>query len=456
MYIDTHAHLLFPDFKKDLEEVLNRALENDVAYIVNVGINLMDSIRSVALVEKYDNLFTSVGIHPNELTESSLDEIKTISELLRHPKVVAIGEVGLDYYRNRTPKDLQKEVFARFIELSKESGKPLIIHTRNAWDETETIILSKGKGTTGVFHCFSGSLSNGINLVNAGFYVSYTGNITYKNFRKDEIIKQIPLGKVMIETDSPFLTPEPFRGRRNEPAHVVNVAEKLSNLFDMHTEDVGRITSYNAYRLFGIGEETAVSRIVYRIKDTLYINVTNECSCKCVFCDRTSEPVINGYNLELDTEPTVEETIQALQDYSNYTEIVFCGYGEPTMRLEFVKQVAQRLKAKNTVPLRMNTNGHGSLINGRNIVPELKGLIDRISVSLNAENSTRYLELTNSTFQEKSYDAVLEFIKECAVNGIDVTATVVDYDGVNIEECRSRARELGAHFRIRDFKRLTL
>jgi len=452
MFIDTHAHLLFPDFNSDLDEVLERAQAAHVRYIINISINPEDSLKAIELVDKYDFLFTSVGIHPNELSELSVSRLNQIKEMTSHPKVIAIGEVGLDFYRKRSSPELQREMFFRFLGLSEETGLPLIFHVRDAWEEAEKIILEKNGAINGVFHCFSGNLSNGLNLIKNGCFLSYTGNITYKNFRKDEILKKIPLEHVMIETDCPFLTPEPLRGKRNEPVNVVGVAEKLAGLFDLSVEDIGRITSYNAFKLFGIARELNEPRIAYKIRDSLYINGTNKCSCNCVFCDRNKKAVLKGYNLKLKSDPTVEETIKSINKYTGYKEIVFCGYGEPTIRIDYLKNVAQWIKKNKDVKIRLNTNGHGSLINGRNIVPELKGLIDSVSVSLNAENAEKYLKLTRSTYNGKSYDALIEFMKDCKKNGIYVTATAVDYDGVNKEACKSIAEELGVGFRVREYK----
>ncbi|RKY85869.1 radical SAM protein [candidate division KSB1 bacterium] len=452
MFIDTHAHLLFPDYRDCLEEVINRALINNVKYIINVSINLEDSIKSISLFEKYQNVFISVGIHPNELKETSHSELKKIKELAKHPGVIAIGEVGLDYYRKCTSKELQQKIFAEFINLSEETGLPLIIHTRYAWGDIEKNFINKMKNIKGVFHCFSGNLSNGLNLIENGFYLSYTGNITYRNFKKDEILRKIPIERVMIETDSPFLTPEPYRGQRNEPAYVVKVAEKLSSLFNLTPEDIGRITSYNAYKLFGIAGEILLPKITYKIRHSLYINVTNRCSSNCVFCERTKNPVVKGHNLKLKKEPTVEETIEDIRKNVGYNEIVFCGYGEPTIRLDYVKDVARWVKSNLPVKVRLNTNGQGNLINNRNIVPELKGLIDVVSISLNAETPDKYLKLTRSIFGKKAYSSVIKFIKECRKAGFETYTTIVNYDDVDVEKCRAIAEELDVNFRVRNFK----
>ena len=204
-----------------------------------------------------------------------------------------------------------------------------------------------GSGLKGQFHCFNGSLQDAMELVGMNFMISFTGNITFKkadNLR--EILKHIPLENILLETDSPFMTPVPHRGKRNEPAYVKYVAEQIAELHKLRPIDVARITSFNAFRTFGIGSrgETAFT---YKLGDALYINVTNRCNAKCVFCKRKENPVLRGYNLgmERSEEPSADVYIQEIGNPKNYSEIVFCGYGEPTIRWSIVKDISRYVKA---------------------------------------------------------------------------------------------------------------
>jgi TatD DNase family protein len=191
-----------------------------------------------------------------------------------------------------------------------------------------------------------------------------------------------------------------------------------------------------------------MGEVVYTIGDNLYINLTNRCSCKCSFCIRFVTPVLAGYDLTLEEEPSVEQILESIPDPSIYTEIVFCGYGEPTMRLQELLEIAGKLKGRGA-SIRLNTNGHGSLINGRNIVPELINRIDALSVSLNAANARDYVDLCNPQAGEDAFHATVDFILEALKNGLPVTATAVDIPGLDIDKVETLAKSLGAKWRLR-------
>jgi len=195
----------------------------------------------------------------------------------------------------------------------------------------------------------------------------------------------------LLETDAPFLTPQPRRGKRNEPAFVTYAADKLAEIKGLSSRDIARITSLNASLLFGIGGKDKTAKIVYQIRKSLYLNLTNRCTNNCCFCVRNDTTYVKGHNLKLSQEPSIEELWQATtaEDPGRYQEVVFCGLGEPTLRLEVIKEIARRLKTRG-IRVRLNTNGQGNLIHARNILPELEGLIDAISVSLNAEDKEKY------------------------------------------------------------------
>lgn len=225
----------------------------------------------------------------------------------------------------------------------------------------------------------------------------------------------------------------------------------MAALKGLSLEDVARITSVNARRLFGIGAEIPKGKIAYPIRDSLYLNLTNRCSNRCTFCAKNKAFMVKGHDLELSREPEAEELIQAVGDPRRYREIVFCGFGEPLLRLETVKAVAAELK-KIGARIRIDTDGQANLAHGRNILPELKGLVDAVSVSLNADNAAQYDRLCRSPFGEKGFAAVLEFLREAKKMIPEVVATVVDMPGVDVEACRRLAEdELGVKFKRRTY-----
>jgi TatD DNase family protein len=254
MLIDTHAHLYFHQFDDDRDETIQRAFAAGVKKIINIGIDPETCRQSIAMAERYDGLFAVVGIHPNDAGLWSEATCAQLIEWRRHPKVVAIGEIGLDFYWDKTPAPVQENVFRQQIRLAKELALPIVIHNREAGREILDVLKSEGvSGLSGVFHCFSETTRIAEEILELGFYISFTGNLTFKKSELSEVAKIIPAERLLLETDCPFLSPEPKRGRRNEPAHVVYIAQKLAEIKELPFEELARATTANAQRLFGLG-----------------------------------------------------------------------------------------------------------------------------------------------------------------------------------------------------------
>ena len=251
--IDTHAHLDFDRFDSDRQNTIYRAREANVKGIINVGIDLTTTLKSIELAEKYTNIFATAGIHPHDAIEATDEDIEALRELLYHPKVVAIGEVGLDFYRNISPPDVQRKLFRMFMDWFFEYDLPLVIHTRDADEAMLSILKEKSKsGWRGVFHCFAGDQQMAAQVLEMGFHISFTGNITFKNSSSVHVMRDVPMDRLLVETDSPFLTPMPHRGKRNEPAYVNFVVEKIANVKGLTPDEVAHITTKNAQELFDI------------------------------------------------------------------------------------------------------------------------------------------------------------------------------------------------------------
>ncbi|MCM8779439.1 MAG: YchF/TatD family DNA exonuclease [Candidatus Omnitrophica bacterium] len=448
MLIDTHCHLDFPDFDKDREEVIARAKEAGIKYFINISSDYSSNLKSLEFAHHYPEFYTSLGIHPHYAQDVDENILKRIRELAKgNGKVVAIGEIGLDFYRNISPREIQLEIFKQFLELAEELKLPIIVHNRNA--DEEILGLIKKFSLKGVFHCFSGDREFLREVLHLGFYVSFTANITYpkaKNLRA--IVSETPVEKIILETDSPFLPPQGKRGLRNEPAYLVYLVKELAKLKCLTEEDIFRITSLNACQLFKLPFEETKPKIAYPIRNSLYLNITNRCTDNCSFCVRFYTDYVKGHNLRLAQEPDFEEIVRELNDISKYREVVFCGYGEPLLRLEIVKKVAKYLKEKNAY-VRLNTNGQGNLIYKRNIVPELKGLIDEVSVSLNVDTEENYHKICQPQFGAGTFSKVKEFVLECKKYIPSVSVTFIDLPEVDLNKCAGIAQELGVKFRIR-------
>ncbi len=250
---DTHAHLHFKDFEGDTDQTLARARENGVRVVLSVGTQLECSRQAVAFAEKHDNVYAAVGCHPHDSKDFREEDYEAFKQLTRHPKVVGIGEVGLDFFRNLSPRDWQEKVFRKFIQLHKESGLPLILHIRDAHAETFRILEEEvGSRVCGVLHCFSGDMAALEKASAMGLWISFAGNITYKkNTYLQGILPHVHKDKILTETDSPFLPPEGFRGKRNEPAFVRATAMHMAAILDISLDDFAALTSRNAQELFG-------------------------------------------------------------------------------------------------------------------------------------------------------------------------------------------------------------
>lgn len=459
MLIDTHAHIDGDTFEEDREEVIARAKDAGVGYLINVGCDVESSYRSVDLAEMHDTVYATAGVHPHDVKEIDESTYLHLKELLTHPRVVAVGETGLDYFKNYSPQDLQREHFRKQIELALEHKKPLIIHCRDANEDMVSILREyypeNPDARAGIFHCFSGDQALADAGLSMGFYISFSGSVTFK--KSDtlrEVAKTIPADRLFAETDCPYLAPVPKRGKRNEPAYVAHTTQFLADLRGLKVQDVERSMELNFFDLFGIGESAQPGTVSYQIRNSLYLNLTQRCTANCVFCTRITKPIVQGYNLALDREPTADEVWQSIDDPQKYEEVVFCGFGEPTLRLDVIKEVAGKIKQAGG-RVRLNTNGHGNLINKRNILPELKGLVDEVSISLNADSSEAYDEIVQPlpNYKGRAYDEVVRFIEESRKYIPDVQASIVTHQkDIDEAECENiSTQQLGVKYRARRY-----
>lgn len=252
MLIDTHCHLDFKDFENDRNVVIERSRANGIRFIINVGSSLEGTRRSIELAEKNDFIYAAVGIHPHEADNFKEGDLDFFVKLLDMPKVVAVGEIGLDYYKNVSSKDNQKKLFIKLLGKAKDRDLPVIIHDREAHKDILIILKDiMGNSIKGVMHCFSGDERFLEKCLGIGLFVSFTCNLTFKNAVKlREIAKLVPMDRLLLETDAPFLAPQIFRGRRNEPGYVRYLAEEIVKIKDLSFEEVADITTDNAKRLF--------------------------------------------------------------------------------------------------------------------------------------------------------------------------------------------------------------
>jgi TatD DNase family protein len=252
MLIDSHAHLEMPEFRRDLVEVVQRARTSGVEYIFTVGTEKKDWTRALEIAHSHPSVYAILGVHPHNAREINEGTYPTLRKLCADDKVRAYGEIGLDFYRNLSPRDVQLKRFREQIQLAKELGLPIVVHDREAHQETLEILKSeKAEECGGIIHCFSGDYGMAKACIDMGFYISIPGSITFKNAeRSHENVKKIPLEALLIETDAPFLAPVPFRGKRNEPGYVRYTAQKIAEIKKVPFEKVAEVTTENALRVY--------------------------------------------------------------------------------------------------------------------------------------------------------------------------------------------------------------
>jgi len=254
MLIDSHAHIQGKEYTGEVEAVIARAREAGVGKIIAVGGagDMSSNTEAIALAKTFPDIYATVGMHPHDAKDVGADELKKLKDLVAAPKVVAVGETGLDYYYDHSPREVQRRVFAGFIHLARETGLPIVVHERDAAQDVANLLRADGAGKLrGVIHCFTGNYEAACAYLDLGFYISFTGIITFKNAEPlRDVVRKVPLERIFVETDSPFLTPVPHRGKRNEPAYVRYVAETIANLKDVAPEEVARVTTANVQDLF--------------------------------------------------------------------------------------------------------------------------------------------------------------------------------------------------------------
>ncbi len=457
MLVDSHIHLDHPQFEADRTEVIRRAQDAEVGILLAVAMASPErpSLQStLQFAERYDAVYAAVGVHPHDARTATREYLDRIGALLPHPKTLFWGEIGLDYHYRNSPPEAQRDAFRRQLRLARERNLPVIVHCRDAWADLIAILReeSGGQRYRGVLHNFAGEPEFAETCAGLGLLVSFSGMM---NLRDSDGIRRaagsLRLDQVLVETDAPYVAPAPHRGRRNEPSYLIDVARALARAMDVTVEDIARNTTRNFRRLAGLPDGRGGDVLVYTIRDRLYVNLTNRCTAHCVFCRRETSPVASGYDLRLEREHGVDEYLEAVGDPSRFAEIIFCGFGEPTLRLQELLEIARVTRTKGA-RVRMNTNGHGTLIHHRNIVPDLATALDEVSVSIDAGEAADYVRIVRPDFGPESFQAVIDFVRACKGKIPRVTLTAVELPNLDLGPVERLARELGVEYRAREYQ----
>jgi TatD DNase family protein len=455
---DAHAHLDFDDFRGETDAVLARAHDAGLVGLVNVGAGRgLDGLAAaVALAARHPDVWAAVGVHPHDARLLDDDALDRVRDLARRPRVVAIGEIGLDYHYDHSPRPVQRAAFAAQLRLARELKLPIVVHTREAEDDTIAVLVDEGAAEVGgLLHCFSGGERLARVGLSLGLRISFSGVLTFPraDALRDVARRVVPIEKSLVETDAPFLAPVPFRGKRCEPAFVVHTAAKLAEVHGLSLEDVARITTRSARSVYRL-EDPLEPRLAYPIRDSLYLNITNRCTLACTFCPKRGDWMVKGHYLKLPDEPSGAELRAASAEelsHRAFREVVFCGFGESTLRLDLLMTLAREFRAKG-LHIRLDTDGLASLVHGRDVVPELAGVLDEVSVSLNAPDAAAHARICPSRFGTRAWPAVVEFLRSAKRHIGTVTASVVAVPGLDVEACRRLAEDdLGVRFRVREY-----
>jgi len=249
--IDTHAHLWMKHFKDDLNDVIQNAEREGITRIIDVGTDLATSKKAIQNAQTYESVYAAAGIHPHDASQASEQDFQELGSLMDQPKVVALGEIGLDYYYEHSPKDVQKQVFGKQLQLAQKKNIPVIIHVRQAMEDAWEVLREVGwPEAGGVFHCFGGTEDHVPRIIENGFHISFTGVITFRNFTGQNIVRAVPQDRLLLETDAPYMSPFPYRGERNEPARLSDIVTTLGAIYEMNARVLSDITTTNAKQLF--------------------------------------------------------------------------------------------------------------------------------------------------------------------------------------------------------------
>lgn len=453
MLIDSHVHLQDKKFIRDLDRVLERAEDAGIEHLICVGDRIDNSRKAIALARRHPRMSATIGIHPHHDTLFTPMALLEMETLARDPSVVAVGEIGIDYHYPNFNAKRQMEVFVAQAHLAGRHNLPLIIHCRDAYDELIAVIGKDPRiPRKGVVHCFSGNYEQACEFLRLGYYLGIGGAVTYPNGDPlREVVRRLGLERIVCETDAPYLPPQCKRGRRNEPSYMKHTIKALADLTELSYQDAARMTKTNAIRLFSLPEQIE-PEIAYAISKTLYLCITNRCPNECYFCQRCYDYMLMGHFLKLEEEPAAQDLLAQINNPTAYHEIVLSGLGEPTIRWEVCMELARRLKSQNAT-VRLNTNGQGCLINGRNIVPEMAGHFDSVSINLIAHDRETYNRIAKPEHPEGAWEAMLEFAKDCKAVVPDVILTAVAVPEVDVEACRKLAEDdLQVRFRIREYR----
>jgi len=438
--IDSHAHLDHPLFRDDVDEVVTRAVEDGVRAVVNIGYDPESARATAALVEKYDFFYGVLGTHPHDAAGHTLGYEIELKELLDRPRMIGVGEIGLDYYYDHSPRDVQRKVFRRMLWMARLKDKPVVIHCRDAERDVLDMLASERMRFRGIFHAFNQGPAEATRATELGFHLGIGGVATFKKSRLLDILHAIPLDRIVLETDCPYLAPTPWRGRRNEPAMVAKVVEGLSRIHGVPPEVVVRQTTENFALAMRIEEKT-LPPPVYKINNRVYIHTTPDTEA--------------GWLADLVTQAAGDMVGGAEGPDGRYTleEAVICGFYEPLEYIDQVTAVAARLRSEG-VRVRLITGSRGHAAFRKGAAESLLGVVDALTVRIYGATPEQHEQAAMTGLGDAAFKSLTEFVQGTVTAGIETDCLFISVPKMKVERCRALADSLGAGCVVRKFKSL--
>lgn len=423
--IDTHCHVNLKHFEDDFEGTLARAISDGVTALVNIGFDKTTLQETIALVDKYPFIYGVAGLHPHDAQTYGEELEKEISAALDNPRFIACGEIGLDFYRDLSPREAQYDVFRRMIHLAHKKDKPIVIHCRDAFDEVIDTLAAEGNNYRGIFHAFAGSAEQAGRVLDLGFHIGIGGAVSFKSSQLARTMETLPLNRIVLETDSPYLTPQPYRSKRNEPAYVAHVAQVVARIRHLEPKEIIRLTTENFARAMGIARE-ALPGPVYKIGDTVYIHTAH-----------AGVDELRGWAAEVPTD--------------DVKELVISDFAEPLERLDDVKEVAV-FGTEREWFVRLNTTGMGNQLAGRDVTPELAEVLDEIVVPFYGGSASLHDRSAPEPVGEEGFEIMRDFVRCSVAADIQTICEFIAVPRFNPEPCKKLARDLGAQYDIRMYR----
>lgn len=446
---DTHCHLQLPGLAERADDVVSRAGRAGVRGMLTLGTTLKDSREALQLADARDCVCAGCGVHPNETGSSDpVEDAREVFRMALEPVVRAVGEAGLDLHHRRVDLDVQAKWLRSQSTVARALNLPLVVHSREA--ERECLdVLGEDPGHPVVMHCYTGPNDVAVESADRGWWVGFAGPLTFRrNRRLRKLAGSLPPERIVVETDAPFLAPQPVRGRRNEPAFVVHTARAACRAMGMEPRAGMDMLWTNSMRLLGLGEHPRTAPL-YVIGENVYVNITGRCDNDCAFCIRRRRPGIGGYHLRHHGEMDAERLRLAMELLrpGDFREVVFCGYGEPTMRPELLRELAAAVSGRGG-RVRLNTNGLATCRMGAEAVKGMLEPFDSVSVSLNASGSEEYARVCRPS-RPGAWSCLMEFLGLLDETGVDATVTAVRDSGADLAATAALAERLGFPFRAR-------